>query len=847
MAFSLTSTLPRVTQLTNHTATGIMMDIYRNLCGGNGCLSSDIDASFARGSEPMYDGCCQMCYCTKTCHLYDACCPDLVHELPTRLSWENRLYTCHHPQMKPYGSSPVNSSSSWMVTKCPTGYTNLTTISNCEILQRSLSLEDYVPVTDANSGFSYRNKYCALCNNVNEVDWLYWIPIVKCDDVFKQTSWSIVDDIWNSPLCNLVFNNPPGRITEYCHAVISECNITGRWRTYDPVVESACHAFTAVFNSTYRNLFCFLCNGGIEVNACPDVEFPLHLYSFSAILNLQTDRLVTVKDDVSGDTDIHRCINNQVYDPYKAKCRDLICLNGRTLRNNTCQSTYTSVSGQCYEVFVKFTLLDADVNITDYYSNAEFYIQSRLLNFKRYVYALQLYVSEENGTLGSEYFVRVALYVNIFNNVDPNELIESFLIFDDSNITINSTDILRVSKQATFNVEIDRLVNMNGTYISSVDGNILKQLTETTSKLSCPIDDIILISNLQKCPLLKLSEAEFGTFKFNSTGVYILSMDLFIPCKKFDDSSGNGYILICLEDYLPRALELKGQISFIASNWKPTVILSTVIVVVSDACLLVTIVTYSLFRSLRTQPGVNNLILSVLLIFAQILTQFGLGAYGVIWGCKLIGILIHFAWLMVLFWMNICCIHMHKSFTNIMHMNSAVGGKCTTIKYILYTCICSCVVMTINVISSLARTNGADMGYGNKWLCFISTELMLGLAFVLPISVLVFINLFLFLIVVVKIKKMPRVEKHVVNERNYFQIYARLSTITGLFWTFGIAFFFTRQLVLEYIFIILNGSQGIVIFIAFILNKRVCKLYSKFFKCNTGRHSRTTSNSQANR
>ncbi|KAL3874613.1 hypothetical protein ACJMK2_037600 [Sinanodonta woodiana] len=568
-------------------------------------------------------------------------------------------------------------------------------------------------------------------------------------------------------------------------------------------------------------------------------------FCLDAILNFKSDRFETLKDDVTGETD-NICMNNQFYDPYKAKCRDLICLNGRTLRNSTCQSTYTTVSGQCYEVFVKFTLLDTDVNITDYYSNAELYILSHLIDFANYVYAFQSYVSEENETLGFEIFVRVAMYISMFNNVDPNELIESVLILDDNNITINNTFISRVSKQATFNVKIDRLVNTNGTYISSVDGKILKQLADTTSKNACSRDNTILISSLQKCALLKLSEAEYGSFMFNSTGVYILSIDLFIPCKKFDDSSGNGSILICLEDYMPKAVQLNGKTSRTAFSWEPTVILSTVITVISDGCLLCTVVTYSLFRSLRTQPGINNLILSVLLIFAQILTQFGLGAYGVIWSCKLIGIFLHFSWLMVLFWMNICCIHMHKSFTNIMHVHSAVGGRCTTIKYILHTCICSCVVMAINVISSLVQTNGVDMGYGSKWLCFISKELMLGVTFVLPISVLVFINLLLFLVVIVKINKTPRVKSHVVKERKYLQIYARLSTITGLFWTFGIAFFFTRLSVFEYLFIILNGSQGIFIFSAFILNKRVGKLYAPIFKCYTGRISRTTSTSQAN-
>ena len=36
--------------------------------------------------------------------------------------------------------------------------------------------------------------------------------------------------------------------------------MTCRWELYDPVIGSACHAYTALFNFKYKNIFCFLCN-----------------------------------------------------------------------------------------------------------------------------------------------------------------------------------------------------------------------------------------------------------------------------------------------------------------------------------------------------------------------------------------------------------------------------------------------------------------------------------------------------------------------------------------------------------------------------------------------------------
>ena len=54
--------------------------------------------------------------------------------------------------------------------------------------------------------------------------------------------------------------------------------------------------------------------------------------------------------------------------------------------------------------------------------------------------------------------------------------------------------------------------------------------------------------------------------------------------------------------------------------------------------------------------------------------------------------------------------------------------------------------------------------------------------------------------------------------------YARLSTLIGVTWIFGFINLLIRHDILEYLFIVLNASQGVFIMIAFVLNKRVCSL-----------------------
>ncbi|KAL3873088.1 hypothetical protein ACJMK2_036247, partial [Sinanodonta woodiana] len=53
---------------------------------------------------------------------------------------------------------------------------------------------------------------------------------------------------------------------------------------------------------------------------------------------------------------------------------------------------------------------------------------------------------------------------------------------------------------------------------------------------------------------------------------------------------------------------------------------------------------------------------------------FGIGATDNELMCKVIGILIHFSWLSVLFWMNVCCFHMYKSMMTLTQLNATKSG-----------------------------------------------------------------------------------------------------------------------------------------------------------------------------
>ena len=297
---------------------------------------------------------------------------------------------------------------------------------------------------------------------------------------------------------------------------------------------------------------------------------------------------------------------------------------------------------------------------------------------------------------------------------------------------------------------------------------------------------------------------------------------------------GNVSVVVCVDDYLYRAAMKypepnKHNQSLTDHSLHAKDILTLVCTCMSLLCLILTLITYIMLQELRTQPGINTMALAISLIIAQTLFLFGMGQSKSLpeWNCQAIGVLIHFFWLMVMFWMNVCSIHMFMVFITIDKITVPKNKLKQTILYTIYTILAPATFVIINVVISLRRPDIEGIGYGGN-ICYITESWMIGYVFSLPVGVTVIVNLSLFVAVLIKMWKMPTVNSETKHTRNLFAIFAKLSTLTGITWILGFAMVFTNIPAFEYLFIIFNASQGVFIFLAFVCNKRVLNLYRGF-------------------
>ena len=235
-----------------------------------------------------------------------------------------------------------------------------------------------------------------------------------------------------------------------------------------------------------------------------------------------------------------------------------------------------------------------------------------------------------------------------------------------------------------------------------------------------------------------------------------------------------------------------------------------------------------MFPVLHSQPDINNIILCISLFLAQTLYQFGAAQTSLPdWACSLIGVICHFLWLAVMFSMNVCSVELYLVFRSMRKLPSNLK-RWHTIRNVLIIVFSSSFFVVINIVVSLASSSGQNIGYGGS-NCYLSSITLQLITFAVPSAAIIICNILLFGFVVFKIKKFSTSSANLKQERNYLEIYARLSTLTGLTWVFGFLQLILRFETLEYVFILLNASQGVFILVAFVVNRRVLSLC---IKCN---------------
>jgi hypothetical protein len=149
-----------------------------------------------------------------------------------------------------------------VVASCPVG-TNLDLSRKCEKQRFDVEALLHPPVFSDITKVSYRNEYCAICNQ--ETKWREWNVTFECRgpaDFNFLSSYEEIIDLAKQSLCDIIYESPnAGKECSDKHKEkLTICNVTGSWLNYDEQIERSCLSSYNAPIGIFKNIFCAICN-----------------------------------------------------------------------------------------------------------------------------------------------------------------------------------------------------------------------------------------------------------------------------------------------------------------------------------------------------------------------------------------------------------------------------------------------------------------------------------------------------------------------------------------------------------------------------------------------------------
>ena len=365
---------------------------------------------------------------------------------------------------------------------------------------------------------------------------------------------------------------------------------------------------------------------------------------------------------------------------------------------------------------------------------------------------------------------------------------------------------------------------------------------------TCAVRSRPLVSKLLVCPHVIFYDTEYS-LSVDTHGATLSNYKATFKFYEYHiDSQKN--LRICIDDF--NTINLKQEDSIDIAYY----VIMITCTVVSVVCLLLTLLTYCLFATLRTLPGKNilNLVLSLLLyhVFYLVLMTYDGDN---ITACQLIGILVHYFLLSTFGCFTVCTMHLF----NVLGRNKLVSaveashGKYLLPIYVLTVYGYSIVLVVINIITTYIISEGSSFGYGRNGRCFVSNQYSFVGTVIIPMILTFIINITLYSITVYRLKGKIRLNTAIAGipklNRNELQIFVKLFVTTGCSWILLLVNVFVDEMLIYVIIAGFNSLQGLYVFIAYILNKRIYNMYrSKFIAlCGLTNRSRETTMSSLSR
>ncbi len=791
----------------------------KNRCGN----LTDVGDMFSLAPSPNY------CSCDNACLVYGDCCPDF-HKFCEDIYLQAELLAGTYPKVQSEcirlntwhpDSSGIDAdgvalfrSNTLMVQTCNTPDV---LCYNFKIYDQDV-FNTFVPVTDRNTGIHYRNVLCAHCNGITDL--IPWEINMQCfnpsDDL--DTSGMPDPDVSDDPLesylesnrnngtissadmlkklmelliCTYYFkpaNTYPSR--DCLLDVVSTCNPACENTELIKKCEEPRQTYSTMVMSmdTFKNFYCAMCNNLADVMIiCGQAGLP---YVTSWGFNTGTFSL-TVLMDYSSNGGIKvappSCEAGHAWFEDELECKLVECSSGYSFINNSCVSDL-SIKHINATIYVhvesrEHLLLDNSQYLLNIIENRTVQDLQRLSNLQQ-------------------------IHVRILDESEPH--------------------IKGIVWNTTLYIFIEYKENMTNT---TQNGRVMKTVIRTFQSM---IFELFESRNIT-LSVFKLTVGEvnskwfsaevcagytYTSDKYNIVSdheVHVITSDKYYTGDEFYIL--DGILHVCLRDDDRQTMMVSAAFG----------ITTITFAALSLICLAIRLVLQFMVSSYSTFPGrlQFNLVLALFFAFLLLLGTPFLIDYQV--ACSIGGAFKHWAFMAAFCWMNNIAFDTWSVFRS---SRSTTNSEKSLAGFVLYGWFLPLIIAAVAFGLDYVNIDLTIQPRYDEGFCWISQTNALILFYIAPIALCLFANIAFYIHTSISLSKSfknSRIVLHKNERNNHYGVYIRLFVLMGITWILGFIAPAINEDFLWYIYIILNASQGVFIFIAFVVNKKNIELIKKRF------------------
>ena len=788
----------------------------------------------------------RLCRCDPLCTFYNDCCGDYElfcgkrRHIPVVIGKERFL--CVKPKNVDLKS---RFKTLWMVKKCPNSRSIEEISRECDVADQLMfnltNIPKLIPVISQN-GIVFRNKFCAQCNGVKDFE--YFGVKIKCF-VVPPSSISSFHELagFASKYCDLnflsIFRKINQTIRECSHNVcLSMKELNRTCSQLSLLSEKDCISKVYSCNSNLTQLEFDNDCPGAEVSEFPRSSIPP---SFTVALRVSQDKAPLMQ--------VLQCpLSAQFYDPYLQTCRP-----GQTIKPPIEQNLDKFTVVVWFEAIGLQRYPLPSVNETVHALAHLFHLKLSRVS------ALQ---EIQNDSHKNHAYRIISFEIKLTN--------EQSLSLRQRNHTADSMSNLKNDLRTSSNVlPLHRLLFFSGKFNVSVSNQTFAVFKTTSRQLACirkkiyPKGSYISYQNGEYYYINSTGKTFFRNQVFfeekdGNKSISICEQIVFATCMgrrinltsdeyvKFDNLSifynrtktiydfgeygiHNGHIFMCIPGNLRSIIHWTPNDSMTGETYLTLICLS-----LSLACLFLVILTYVIFRELRTLPGKNLLSLSMSLFLVQVLWLIPDHWYHSTL-CQIMAVVEHYLFLVSFVAMTIIAWDTYCAFgSKVVRRDSSTKNHQKRKFYINSAMVWGLPAMFVAVCTAVDQKNIYAVYVNELWCWFDNVQVQKYL-FVLPVGVLLLCNVILFALTVFRIQRM-RFTTRMVCHRKMFWVYLKLSALMGFCWLFGFIYLLVEAPVFSYLFVIFASLQGVYIAFAFLVKKKIWVMYKKLLQFKQNRY-----------